>query len=73
MPWLTLRQALQDRVVRQRGLRHALEDIYFAVFKLARWLNHHRLLEPLRYLLPAEYEEAFHGRREAQALGAVLS
>lgn len=63
----------KTEVIRQRGPWRTLEDVEFAVLEWVWWFNHHRLLEPLGYLPPAEYEEAFHNRSEAQVLDAVLN
>lgn len=60
-------------VIRQRGPWRSLEDVEFAVLEWVWWFNHKRLLEPPGYLPPAEYEEAFYSRREAQTLEAVLN
>jgi putative transposase len=48
-------------------------NIDFAVLDLVRWYNNHLLMELLGYLPPAEYEEAFHSRREVEVLVAVLN
>jgi len=63
----------KTEVIRQRGPWRTLEEVEFAVLEWVWWFNQHRLLEPLGYLPPAEYEEVFYGRREAQALDAVLN
>jgi transposase InsO family protein len=63
----------KTEVIQQRGPWRSLEDVEFAVLEWVWWFNHHRLLEPLGYVPPAEYEEAFHNRREAQAFDAVLN
>jgi transposase InsO family protein len=63
----------KTEVIRQRGPWRTLEDVEFAVLEWVWWFNDHRLLEPLGYLPPAEYEEAFYSRREAPALDAVLN
>ena len=63
----------KTEVIRQGGPWRSLEDVEFAVLKWVWWFNHHRLLEPLGYVPPAEYEEAFYSRREAQVLDAVLN
>ena len=60
-------------VIRQRGPWRSLEDVEFAVLEWVWWFNHNRLLEPLGYLPPAEYEEAFYSRLEVQALEAALN
>jgi putative transposase len=56
----------KTEVIRQRGPWRSLEDVEFAVLEWVWWFNHHRLLEPLGYVPPAEYEEAFYRQQEAQ-------
>lgn len=63
----------KTEVIQRRGPWRSLEDVEFAVLEWVWWFNHHRLLGPLGYLPPAEYEEAFHSRREAPAFDAVLN
>lgn len=63
----------KTEVIRQRGPWRTLEDVEFAVLEGVWWFKHHRLLEPLGYLPPADYEEAFYSRSEAQALEAILN
>lgn len=63
----------KTEVIRQRSPWRSLEDVEFAVLEWVWWFNHHRLLEPLGYLPPAEYEEAFYSRREVLDLDAVLN
>lgn len=63
----------KTEVIRLRGPWRSLEDVEFAVLEWVWWFNHRRLLEPLGYLPPAEYEEVFHRRLEAQTLDAVLN
>ena len=60
-------------MIRQRGPWRSLEDIEIATLEWVWWFNHHRLLEPLGYLPPAEYEDAFYRRREDQVLEAALN
>jgi putative transposase len=40
--------------------------VEFATLEWVWWFDHHRLLEPLGYLPPAEYEEAFYRQQETQ-------
>jgi transposase InsO family protein len=60
-------------VIRQRGPWRGLEDVEFATLEWVWWFNHHRLLEPIGYVPPVEYEEAFYRRQEDQALVAALT
>jgi transposase InsO family protein len=58
-------------------LRHGpwkgLEDVEFATLEWVAWYNGRRLLEPLGYVPPAEFEQAYHDRQTAQADLAVLT
>jgi hypothetical protein len=47
----------------------ALEDEEFATLEWVWWFNYHRLLEPIGYVSPVEYEEAYYHALEAQAEG----
>lgn len=63
----------KTEVIRLRGLWRSLEEVEFAVLEWVWWFNYKRLLEPLGYLPPAEYEEAYYRRDEAPLLEAVLN
>jgi putative transposase len=62
----------KTEVIRQRGPWRGLEDVEFATLEWVWWFNHHRLLEPLGYVPPAEYEEAYYRRQETQNLLPAL-
>ena len=47
-------------VIHRRGRWRSLEDVAFATLTWVWWFNHHRALEPLGYLPPAEFEAQFH-------------
>jgi putative transposase len=63
----------KTEVIRQRGPWRGLEDVEFATLEWVWWFNHHRLLEPLGYVPPVEYEQAFYRRQETQDLLAALT
>ena len=63
----------KTEVIRQRGPWRGLEDVEFATLEWVWWFNHQRLLEPIGYIPPAEYEEAFYQRRENLTLVAALN
>lgn len=63
----------KTEVIRQRGPWRGLEDVEFATLEWVWWFNHHRLLESIGYVPPAEYEEAFYRRQEAQTLVPALT
>jgi len=50
----------KTEVIHRRGPWRGFEDVEFATLTWVWWFNHHRLLEPLGYLPPAEFEEQFH-------------
>lgn len=45
-------------------MRHAVE---FATLQWVSWFNHHRLLEPIGYILPAEAEANYYRHLAEQA------
>lgn len=47
-------------VIHRRGPWRGFEDVEFATLEWVWWFNHHRLLEPLGYLPPADFEQNFH-------------
>lgn len=63
----------KTEVIRKRGPWRGLEDVEFATLEWVWWFNHRRLLEPLGYVPPAEYEEAYYRHQEPQAVVAGLN
>ena len=63
----------KTEVIRHEGPWRGLEEVELATLEWVWWFNERRLLEPLGYLPPAEYEAAFHRRQEAQAVEAALT
>ena len=57
----------------RRGPWKNLEDVEFATLEWVAWYNRGRLLEPLGYMPPAEFEQAYHDRQAAPAGMAVLT
>jgi putative transposase len=57
----------------RRGPWKGLEDVEFATLEWVAWYNKGRLLEPLGYVPPAEFEQAYHDRQAAPADMAVLT
>jgi putative transposase len=46
----------KTEVIRQAGPWRGLEDVEYATLEWVAWYNTQRLLEPLGYVPPAEYE-----------------
>jgi putative transposase len=54
----------KTELVRRRGPWKGIDDIEYATLEWVDWFNHRRLLEPIGYVPPAEFEAAY-WRREA--------
>jgi putative transposase len=63
----------KTEVIRRRGPWRGIEDVEFATLTWVAWYNTSRLLEPLGYVPPAEFEKAYHDRQAAPAEMAVLT
>lgn len=63
----------KTEVIHRRGPWRGFDDVEFATLEWVWWFNHHRLLEPLGYLPPAEYEEQFHRTTETQVPAVALN
>lgn len=66
----TINGLYKTEVIRKDGPWTGLEAVELATLEWVHWYNHCRLLEPLGYLPPAEYEEAFYDRQAAQEAAA---
>jgi putative transposase len=62
----------KTEVIRPRGPWRNIDAVEFAVLEWVDWFNNRRLLEPLDYVPPAEYEVAFHSRQNTPAAAAGL-
>nr|MDP2530226.1 integrase core domain-containing protein [Candidatus Palauibacterales bacterium] len=51
-------------VIRRRGPWRSREDVEFATLEWVWWLGYHRLLGPIGYVPPVEYEEAHYRAQE---------
>ena len=49
----------KTEVIRQQGPWRTLEQVEFATLSWVDWFNHRRLLEPIGYLPPAEFEQMY--------------
>jgi hypothetical protein len=50
----------KTEVIRPRGPWRTLEAVEFATLEWVDWFNHRRLLEPIGYIPPAEYEAHYY-------------
>jgi putative transposase len=63
----------KTELIRQAGPWRGLDDVEYATLEWVAWFNTQRLLEPLGYLPPAEYEEQYHRASAAQATEGALT
>ena len=52
----------KTEVIQRKGPWRHLEAVEFATLEWVDWFNHRRLLEPIGYVPPAEYEAQFDAR-----------
>jgi transposase InsO family protein len=63
----------KTEVIQKSGPWRSHEDVEFATLKWVWWFNHHRLLQPIGYIPPAEYEEAYYRRQETKISEPALN
>ena len=63
----------KTELIRQAGPWRGVDDVEYATLEWVAWFNTQRLLEPLGYLPPAEYEEQYHRASAAQATEVALT
>jgi len=69
----TINGLYKTEVIRRCGpWRHA-EEVEFATLEWVDWFNNRRLLEPIGYVPPAEYEAQYFATTEAPAMGAGVN
>ena len=57
----------KTELIRRRGPWRSLEDVEFATLTWVDWFNTRRLLEPIGYVPPAEYEAKYYAEQAAVA------
>lgn len=60
----------KTELIRRDGPWKGVEAVELATLDWVHWFNNHRLLEPLGYVPPAEFEQAWHDRQAAQSRAA---
>ncbi|GJG89435.1 transposase [Gemmatimonadetes bacterium T265] len=63
----------KTEVIHRRGPWRGFDDVEYATLEWVAWCNQRRLLEPLGYLPPAEFEEQFYRAQAAQPALAALN
>ena len=63
----------KTEVIRRRGPRRGVEAVEFATLEWVAWFNRHRLLEPIGYVPPVEYEAHYYQLQQTLAMGAGVN
>jgi putative transposase len=63
----------KTEVIRRRGPWRNIDAVEYATLEWVDWFNHRRLLGPIGYVPPAEFEEAYHRSQETPAMVAGLT
>lgn len=66
----TINGLYKTEVIRRRGPWRSVDDVEYATLVWVDWFNNRRLLEPIGYVPPAEFEAAYYRRQESQAMVA---
>jgi transposase InsO family protein len=62
----------KTEVIRRRGPWRNLDEVEYATLEWVDWFNRRRLLGPLGYVPPVEFEAAYFSSQETPAMGAGL-
>lgn len=63
----------KTEVIRREGPWRGLDEVEYATLEWMAWYNTHRLMEPLGYLPPAEYEAQYYQHQSARLEPAGLN
>ena len=63
----------KTEVIRSRGPWRGLEDVELATLHWVSWYNTQRLLEPIGYVPPVEYEEHYYRNQPTDAMVAGVN
>lgn len=66
----TINGLFKAELIYRKGPWKGREDVEFATLEWVHWFNHQRLLEPIGYMPPVEYEEAYWRDQEAAKAAA---
>jgi putative transposase len=69
----TVNGLFKAEVIWRRGPWRNREIVEHATLEWVHWFNTKRLLEPIGYIPPAEFEKAYYDRNESLAVGAGLN
>ena len=67
----TINGLYKAELIHRRAPWKTKESVEFAMLEWVSWFNHHRLLEPIGYILPAEAEANYYRQHASQATAVV--
>jgi len=67
----TISGLYKAELIHRRGPWKTREAVELATLEWVSWFNHHRLMEPLGYIPPAEAEANYYGQHHRQAAMAA--
>jgi len=62
----------KTEVIHRRGPWRSVDEVEYATLEWVDWFNHRRLLEPIGYVPPAEFEAAYYRSQDTPAVAAGL-
>ena len=63
----------KTEVIYRRGPWRSFEAVEMATLEWVAWFNNRRLLEPIAYMPPAEYEAAYYATQQTPAIEAGVT
>ena len=66
----TINGLYKAEIIHRRAPWRTLEAVELATLEWVSWFNHHRLLEPIGYIPPAEAEANYYQQLSEQAIPA---
>jgi putative transposase len=69
----TINGLFKTEVIRHRGPWKGLDEVEYATLEWGHWFNTARLLEPIGYVSPSEYEKVYYDAQQGLAVGAGLN
>jgi len=69
----TINGLFKAELIRRRGPWKGIEDVEYATLEWVHWFNTKRLLEPIGYVSPSEFEMQYYSEHQGLAVGAGLN
>lgn len=66
----TINGLFKTEVIRRKGPWRTLEQVEFETLRWVHWFNHERLMEPLGYRPPMEFEKMYYDKEKGDAAAA---